>query len=146
MIEKAKTQLRSMLKVVNIFESLDIMLLGRSIDNRTHLTSPCHRIKFTNRYGINYLALRCSLIFLNKRARIIAVATESERSAISYWLAVLTVIASRIAVRGAPNASVMAAVSMHNTKIDSDILGKARLMARAIIVEEKRIGKIGPPR
>jgi hypothetical protein len=52
----------------------------------------------------------------------------------------------RIAVRGPPRRRVNAAPSMQVTRRIMGMLGKARLIARPIIVQENRTGKMGPPR
>ena len=75
-----------------------------------------------------------------------AVTADTVSSDNIFGFAAPTTAASRIAVRGAPSASVNATVSMHITKIESGIPGKAKLRASAIIVDENKIGKIGPPR
>jgi hypothetical protein len=72
-----KIDLRKSVNYISLMADILEILLVRC----THLTSACHRIKFTNRHGITYLALRCSFIFLNIKARIIAVTAESVRSA-----------------------------------------------------------------
>ena len=53
---------------------------------------------------------------------------------------------SKIDVKGPPRRRANAAPSIHVTKRITGTLGNARLMARPIIVQENKMGKVGPPR
>src|SRR6266566_9893780 len=81
---------------------------------------------------------------LTPRPTNIAVAVERHMSAIMYGSAVPTTDTSRIAVKGAFSKSATAADSMHSTRMDTGMAGKIRLRAIAIIVQENKVGNVGP--
>src|SRR6266496_5585401 len=48
--------------------------------------------------------------------------------------------------KGAFSKSATAADSMHSTRMDTGMAGKIRLRAIATIVQENKVGNVGPPR
>src|SRR5438270_13944572 len=91
-------------------------------------------------------AVRRAITRLTPRPTNIAVAVDRHMSAIMYGSAVPTTATSRIAVKGAFSKSATAADSMHSTRMDTGMVGKIRLRAIATIVQENKVGKVGPPR
>ena len=59
---------------------------------------------------------------------------------------VTKVMVSKMAAKGAPKASVIAATTMHVTSKPTGTLGKSRLRASATVIAANIVGKIGPPR
>jgi hypothetical protein len=75
-----------------------------------------------------------------------AVAVAKPMYPSSYVLEVDTVMVSKMAAKGAPSTSVIAAAITLVISKPVGTPGKSRLMARAIIVEANNVGNIGPPR
>ena len=76
----------------------------------------------------------------------IAVAVDRHISVIKYGLYVPTTATRRMAVKGAFSKSATAADSMHSTRMDTGMVGNSRLRAMATIVQENKVGNVGPPR